>query len=55
MNGPVMPGGGQRKAEEWDSPVMFTLALETASLSEEALATGAGKPDPESGFLCGRC
>ena len=34
-----MPGGGQRKAEEWDSPAKFAVVLETASLSEEALAT----------------
>jgi len=55
MNAPVMPGGGKRKAEEWDSPVMFAVALETASLSGEAVTAGAGKPDPESGFMCGRC
>lgn len=36
--GSVMPGGGQCKAEEWDSPVKFAVVLETASLSEEALA-----------------
>jgi len=36
--GAVMPGGGQQKAEEWDSPAKFAVVLETASLSEEALA-----------------
>jgi transposase-like protein len=36
--GSVMPGGGQRKAEQWDSPAKFAVVLETASLSEEALA-----------------
>ena len=36
--GSVMPSGGQRKAEEWDSPAKFAVVLETASLSEEALA-----------------
>ena len=33
-----MPSGGQRKAEEWDSPAKFAVVLETVSLSEEALA-----------------
>ena len=37
--GAVMPSGGQQKAEEWDSPAKFAVVLETASLSEEALAT----------------
>jgi transposase-like protein len=36
--GAVMPGGGQRKAEEWDSASKFAVVLETAGLSEEALA-----------------
>ena len=36
--GSVMPGGGQQKAEEWDSLAKFAVVLETASLSEEALA-----------------
>ena len=36
--GSVMPSGGQRKAEEWDSPAKFAVVLETVSLSEEALA-----------------
>lgn len=36
--GAVMPGGGQRKADEWDSHAKFAVVLETASLSEEALA-----------------
>lgn len=36
--GTVMPGGGQRKADEWDSQAKFAVVLETASLSEEALA-----------------
>jgi hypothetical protein len=33
-----MPGGGQRKADDWDSPAKFAVVLETASLSEAALA-----------------
>ena len=33
-----MPDRGQSQAEEWDSPVKFAVVLETASLSEEALA-----------------
>jgi hypothetical protein len=33
-----MPGRGKRKAEEWDSAAKFAVVLETASLSEEALA-----------------
>ena len=36
--GAVMPDRGQQKAEEWDSPAKFAAVLETASLSEEALA-----------------
>jgi len=36
--GAVMPGGGQRKAEEWDSQAKFAVVLETASLSETELA-----------------
>ena len=36
--GAVMPDRGQSKAEEWDSPAKFAVVLETASLSEEALA-----------------
>lgn len=37
--GSVMPGGGKRKAEDWDSAAKFAVVLETASLSEEGLAT----------------
>ncbi len=33
-----MPDRGQQKADEWDSPAKFAVVLETASLSEEALA-----------------
>jgi transposase-like protein len=36
--GAVMPGGGQRKAEDWDSASKFGVVLETASLSEEGLS-----------------
>lgn len=36
--GAVMPGGGKRKAEDWSSEAKFAVVLETASLSEEALA-----------------
>lgn len=36
--GAVMPGGGKRKAQDWDSAAKFAVVLETASLSEEALA-----------------
>lgn len=36
--GAVMPGGGQRKASEWDSRAKFAVVLETAGLSEAALA-----------------
>lgn len=36
--GSVMPSGGQRKAEEWDSAAKFAVVLETASLGEDALA-----------------
>ena len=36
--GSVMPGGGQQKAEEWDSLAKFAVVLETAGLNEEALA-----------------
>lgn len=36
--GAVMPDGGRRKADEWDSHAKFAVVLETASLSEEALA-----------------
>lgn len=34
-----MPGGGQQKADEWNSEAKFAVVLETASLSEEALAS----------------
>jgi transposase-like protein len=37
--GAVMPGGGKQQAEDWDSAAKFAVVLETASLSEEALAT----------------
>jgi hypothetical protein len=33
-----MPGGGKRKAQEWDSAAKFAVVLETAGLSEEALS-----------------
>lgn len=33
-----MPGGGQRKAEDWDSQAKFAVVVETAGLNEEALA-----------------
>jgi transposase len=36
--GAVMPERGQQNAEEWDSLAKFAVVLETASLSEEALA-----------------
>jgi transposase len=36
--GAVMPGGGKRKVEQWDSPAKFAVVLETASLGEEALS-----------------
>lgn len=36
--GSVMPGGGKRKAEDWDSATKFAVVLETAGLSEEGLA-----------------
>ena len=37
LAGAVLPSGGQRKAEEWDSPAKFAVVLETASLNEAAL------------------
>lgn len=37
--GAVMPGGGKQQAEDWDSAAKFAVVLETASLSEEALAS----------------
>lgn len=36
--GSVMPGGGKRKAQEWDSAAKFAVVVETVSLGEEALA-----------------
>lgn len=37
--GSVMPGGGKRKAQDWDSAAKFAVVLETASLSETELAS----------------
>ena len=36
--GAVMPGGGQSKAEGWDSASKFAVVVESASLNEAALA-----------------
>ncbi|MDX1253525.1 MAG: transposase [Gammaproteobacteria bacterium] len=36
--GSVMPGGGKRKADDWDSAAKFAVVLETAGLNEEGLA-----------------
>ena len=33
-----MPGGGQRKTEDWDSASKFAVVVETAGLSEGGLA-----------------
>ncbi len=36
--GAVVPGGSGRKADDWDSAAKFAVVLETAALSETALA-----------------
>ena len=36
--GAVMPGGGRKKSEEWDSASKFAVVLESASLNETEFA-----------------